>query len=198
MENIFKTCSKTLFYIAALAFLSGCGKGIAEENEAVPVNDNYEALNTESIEKTQKYENQSKDKKNPCGMKAKTPSGHELCLELAISPAEREKGLMFRKELAEGHGLMFFFDDDSIKGFWMKNTLIPLDIIFLDENYAAVKIFENVPKSYIGAPENEIPTVSYWGRNVLELPAGNAGKYGLKFGAKLTDINFFNETTAEK
>lgn len=121
-------------------------------------------------------------------MKMKTPSGAILILEKAITPAEREKGLMFRKTLAKDHGMLFFFNDDEKKAFWMKNTLIPLDIIFLDKNFTAAKVFSSVPASYEGAPDEEIPAVAYWGRYVLELPAGTAETYGIEFGKQLTEI----------
>ena len=125
------------------------------------------------------------ERKEGCAMKMKTPSGHVICLETAITPAEREKGLMFRKSLDKDKGMMFFFEDDTTKGFWMKNTLIPLDIIFLDENYVVLKVFENVRPSYEGAPENEIARATWYGRNVLELAGGMATEYGLRFGTKL-------------
>ena len=200
MERIFKAKTRALYYIAVLFFLSGCGNGIAEGKISVSDNEGKTTAISDISDETEENQTNTneKEKKKPCRMKVKTPSGHELCLELAITPAEREKGLMFRKELAEGQGMMFIFDDDKIKSFWMKNTLISLDIVYLDENYTAVRIFDNVPNSYIGAPENEIPSVSYWGRNVLELPAGNAEKYGLRFGARLTDIRLINENSAEK
>ena len=118
-------------------------------------------------------------------MKMKTPSGATLFLEKAITPAEREKGLMFRKSLKKDHGMLFFFDNDERKAFWMKNTLIPLDIIFLDENFTVAKVFSSVPASYEGAPEKDISVVAYWGRYVLELPAGTSEGYGIEFGRQL-------------
>lgn len=126
----------------------------------------------------------SKTEKN-YGMQLKMPSGDIICAEKAITPQERAKGLMFRKKLSKKTGMIFLFENDSVKSFWMKNTFIPLDIVFLDENFVVLKVFENVPASYENAPENEIPVLSYWARNVLEINAGAAKKYGIYFGKKI-------------
>jgi len=74
-------------------------------------------------------------------------SGEELATityETAISDAEKRKGLMFRKDLDENHGMIFVYDKSETRSFWMKNTLIPLDIIFLDSN----KTLINIEKAY--------------------------------------------------
>ncbi|HEY6833829.1 MAG TPA: DUF192 domain-containing protein, partial [Pseudolabrys sp.] len=61
-----------------------------------------------------------------------TKSGvHPFSVELATTEPEREKGLMFRKELPEGQGMLFDFQRDQDVGFWMQNTYIPLDMIFI-------------------------------------------------------------------
>jgi len=70
-----------------------------------------------------------------------TINGLTIPLELAITREEKEKGLMFRKELSGG--LIFVFEKEIPMYFWMKNTLIPLDIIYIDENYRIVDFKEN-------------------------------------------------------
>jgi len=71
--------------------------------------------------------------------------GKKINLELAITPYEQEQGLMFRKELKKDSGMLFVFNDESIKTFWMKNTLIPLDIIFIDSNNRIINIENAIP-----------------------------------------------------
>jgi uncharacterized membrane protein (UPF0127 family) len=60
--------------------------------------------------------------------------------EVARTPAERERGLMHRESLPEGRGMLFVFPDVRIRSFWMKDTLIPLDIAYLDENLRVADI----------------------------------------------------------
>ncbi|MCS7317769.1 MAG: DUF192 domain-containing protein [Candidatus Dojkabacteria bacterium] len=66
-----------------------------------------------------------------------------LTLEVARSPEKRTKGLMFRKYLNNIDGMIFIFDEKKIQNFWMKNTFIPLDIIFLDDDLTIINIYEN-------------------------------------------------------
>ena len=61
-----------------------------------------------------------------------TISGHELDVEVVRTPADRIRGLMFRTELAPDSGMLFVFDSPAVRGFWMKNTLIPLSIAYFD------------------------------------------------------------------
>jgi len=66
-------------------------------------------------------------------------------VEVVDTFAKRMTGLMYRETLDESSGMLFIFDDEQVRDFWMKNTLIPLDIIFLDSNYTIVKIQQAVP-----------------------------------------------------
>lgn len=58
--------------------------------------------------------------------------GQPLTLQLALTPAEQQRGLMFRESLPEGHGMLFLFERPERRGFWMRNTSIPLDIGYFD------------------------------------------------------------------
>ncbi len=74
-----------------------------------------------------------------------TIDGIEINVEVADTNEEMIKGLMFREELCENCGMLFIFDDSNYRSFWMKNTLIPLDIIFIDENFEIMDIKYAVP-----------------------------------------------------
>jgi hypothetical protein len=110
-----------------------------------------------------------------------TKSGvHPFSVELATTEAEREKGLMFRKELPEGQGMLFDFHREQDVGFWMQNTYIPLDMIFIKADGRILRIAENAkPMSTDVIPSNG-PV-----RFVLELIAGTARKMGIAPGDRV-------------
>lgn len=111
------------------------------------------------------------------------PNGNMVTAELAVTDAERARGLMFRKSLLPEEGMLFVFDREDYYGFWMKNTLISLDIIWLDKNKIIVHIEKNVPpcsKDPCPSYEPNFPS-SY----VLELQAGSVERIGLKLGDRL-------------
>jgi len=104
----------------------------------------------------------------------------EVSLEVAATPAERERGLMYRTSLAEGRGMLFVFDADGNQSFWMKNTLIPLDLLFIARDGTVVGIHANAtPLSTaniaVGKPS----------RYVLEVPGGWAARHGISAGARV-------------
>ena len=68
---------------------------------------------------------------------------HAFSVEMAVTEPEREKGLMFRKELPEGHGMLFDFHHEQEVGFWMQNTYISLDMIFIRGDGRILRIAEN-------------------------------------------------------
>lgn len=113
------------------------------------------------------------------------PDGNMIKVEIAKTQAQAERGLMFRESLPEDSGMLFIFPKDKIQSFWMKNTLIDLDIIFIDSQGAIVNIAENMPHSYIGAPEEEVAQAFGWGQYVLEINGGLAQKHNLKPGDRL-------------
>jgi len=106
----------------------------------------------------------------------------KINLELAITPAERANGLMHRESLGENNGMLFVFEQEGKPRFWMKNTLIPLDIIFIDSENKIVDIQTAEPcekepcKQYF--PEKQA-------KYVLEVNKGFAQKHNIQIGDKI-------------
>jgi len=113
------------------------------------------------------------------------PGGQRLLVEVARTPEEQARGLMYRTELAPDSGMLFVYESERVLPFWMKNTWIDLDILYLDREGRITKIFRRVPRSTPQTPESRVVRVHGWGRYVLELPAGAATRYRLKKGDKL-------------
>lgn len=105
-------------------------------------------------------------------------------VELATTDAQRTRGLMFRSSLADNQGILFIFDAEGEYPFWMKNTLIPLDIIWLDQNQKVVFISANT----LPCVEESCPIVNPQepAKYVLELNGGVAQKIGLSVGDQLS------------
>jgi uncharacterized membrane protein (UPF0127 family) len=109
--------------------------------------------------------------------------GQRYTIEIAADDASRAHGLMDRTQMDADHGMLFVFDDDAMRAFWMKNTKIPLDMLFFDADRKLVSVQPNVqpcvsdpcPAYSSGAPA----------RYVLELNAGQAAKLGVTSGDEL-------------
>lgn len=111
------------------------------------------------------------------------PDGSQITMEVAWSAAEQQKGLMYRENLRNDRGMLFPYSQEAIRTFWMKNTLIPLDILFLDKNGVIVSISNAVP-----CQENttcELYSSSGPAQYVLEIPGGQAAAHSLKSGDQL-------------
>jgi len=110
---------------------------------------------------------------------------HPFSVELASNDAERARGLMFRKSLPEGQGMLFDFKRDGPVSFWMHNTYISLDMIFIASDGRIVHIAENAkPLS-----DDLIPSAGPV-RAVLEVIAGTAQKLGIAPGDRVTGSIF--------
>ena len=127
------------------------------------------------------YEKRIKNKKTAILIKNET----KINLEIAKTQTEKTFGLMFRKELCRNCGMIFIFDDEKEKTFWMKNTYIPLDIIFLSKDFKINKIFKNVERYNEKMSDDEIPKVSAKGKYVIEINAFLSDELKLKEGEKL-------------
>jgi hypothetical protein len=109
-----------------------------------------------------------------------TVAGRTVSIELAVTPTSRNQGLMHRTALETDAGMLFIFVDDKPRTFWMRNTLIPLDIIFLDADGTVQNIEQ-------GQPMAEVPGYHSLraARMVLELEAGWSAEHGLKAGDRI-------------
>jgi uncharacterized protein len=117
-----------------------------------------------------------------------TPAGARmLSVEIADTPALRERGLMFRHRLPDDRGMLFLYETAHRVGMWMKNTYIPLDMVFLraDGTVAEVKT-GTVPQS-LDVIESAEPV-----KAVLELSSGGARKLGLEPGTRVRHPFFGN------
>ncbi|NOT88957.1 MAG: DUF192 domain-containing protein [Lysobacter sp.] len=111
--------------------------------------------------------------------------GHRFQVEIADDDMERARGLMFRESMDENRGMLFIHDDQQPLAYWMKNTKIPLDILYFDSKRQLVSLQPDVPPCSLGnrcPPYPSHKPAIY----VLELNAGQAAKLGLKDGAALT------------
>jgi uncharacterized membrane protein (UPF0127 family) len=109
--------------------------------------------------------------------------GHRYTIEIAEDADSRAHGLMDRTEMAADHGMLFVFQDDAMRSFWMKNTKIPLDMLFFDKDLKLISVQHSVPPC-LGDP---CPGYSSGApaRYVLELNAGQAKMLGVTSGDEL-------------
>jgi hypothetical protein len=112
-----------------------------------------------------------------------TPAGGapvRVTVELARTDEERRVGLMYRQNMAADAGMLFLFDEDEIHTFWMKNTLIPLDMIFIRADGTVAGVVEQAePRTTTGR------TIGKPSRHVLEVNGGFAKAHGIGEGTKV-------------
>ncbi len=111
--------------------------------------------------------------------------GKRIEVEVADDDAERQRGLMFRDEMADGHGMVFIHDDEQIQAYWMKNTHIPLDILYFDRARKLVSTQHRVPPCSLGDRCPSFPSEGP-ALYVLELNAGVAESMGVQPGDEIT------------
>ena len=113
-------------------------------------------------------------------VKILSPEGsprHEFQAELALTPSEQSQGLMYRQELGADRGMLFVFSQPVQTSFWMKNTLIPLDMLFIGTDKKIVSIVENA------APQTTTPRSAAGPfQYVLEIEGGRSQALGIKAG----------------
>ncbi len=115
-----------------------------------------------------------------------TSSGvHAFSVELATNDAERARGLMFRKSLPEGHGMLFDFQTEQPVQFWMRNTYIALDMVFIRADGRILNIAQNTTPLSDALVPSAGPV-----RGVLEVIAGTARKFHIAPGDRVTGSIF--------
>jgi uncharacterized protein len=110
---------------------------------------------------------------------------HKFSIQVATTPAQMEQGLMFRRSLAPDGGMIFDFRMPSMATMWMKNTLIPLDMVFVAKSGLVNGVRANVPATKTDTPDDKIPHRDGTGSYVIELAAGEAARAGITRGTML-------------
>jgi len=105
----------------------------------------------------------------------------EIKIEIANNDFERQTGLMYRKKMGTNKGMLFVFDKSEIKSFYMKNTYIPLDIIYIDANNTIINIVKNTEPLNKTSLFSDAPA-----KYVLEINAGLSDKWGVEKGGKIS------------
>lgn len=120
---------------------------------------------------------------DPAPLVARTADGDKsFSIEIAAGVDERARGLMFRKSMDDDHGMLFVFDVTKPLGFWMQNTPMPLDLLFVGEDGRVIATLPGEPLSEaLISPGMEHPA-----RFVLELKRGIGAKNGIKNGDRLS------------
>ena len=116
------------------------------------------------------------------------PDGFVVRVEIAADEELRAQGLMFRDQLRLGTGMLFLFPQDGEYAFWMKNTKIPLDMVWIDSTRRIAAIAHDVPPCYIENCPSYPPGAT--ARYVLEVASGVARQHGLRVG----DVLKFEQT----
>ena len=111
-----------------------------------------------------------------------------LTLQVATTEDQRETGLMSVTHLPAHTGMVFVFDQDAPVTFWMKDTLVPLDMIFVAADGTVRSVAANVPVVSEDTPDNKIPTRPGIAKFVIELPAGEAAHDGIATGVQLSEL----------
>ena len=107
----------------------------------------------------------------------------QVDVEVADTPQERGRGLMFRESMGQKEGMLFIFQKEGFKGFWMKSTYIPLDIIFINKDFKVASIVKDA------RPCKDNPCKTYKSKYpvkyALEVNAGFVNQYGIENGTRI-------------
>jgi uncharacterized protein len=108
------------------------------------------------------------------------PKAPALETEVMVAEAHRNRGLMYRREMPEAHAMLFVFEDQQVRTFWMHNTCLPLDMLFVASDGYITGVLENVPT--MNDDPRSIPCKAKY---VLEVNAGFARRHGVRAGQSI-------------
>ena len=163
---------KALITILMLCFFASCSSQNTMETEDIFIE---KISNQETEETNEEAKIEEPVKKNI----------EKITAELAITPAQQQRGFMERKLIPEGTGMIFLYKEDTKLRFWMKNTPHPLSIAFIDSSGIIKEIYDMTPYSL------ETIESTYSVRYALEVPQGMFKRMGIKEGDKLTQETIF-------
>ena len=113
---------------------------------------------------------------------------HKFVVDVATTMAQRQMGLMYRKKMARNRGMMFDFGEEQLIAMWMKNTLIPLDMLFVDKTGKILQIERATTPLSLETIAGRRPAMS-----VIELNAGLTAELGISEGDQIMHNIFFRE-----
>ncbi len=105
---------------------------------------------------------------------------YTFAVELALTPQQQAQGLMFRQSMAADAGMLFVNDREAMRGFWMRNTFIPLDMLFVKADGTIAHIVERTIPQSLKTVSSRVPVLA-----VLELNAGTVRRLSIKVGDKV-------------
>jgi uncharacterized membrane protein (UPF0127 family) len=145
------------------------------------------ACSTQAVSEPAQAEPVAQDATHPISgleiiiLKVETAQGtHGFAVELAASPAEQARGLMFRTELGADEGMLFPSNQPQVRSFWMRNTPLSLDIIFIGPDRRIMNIAANTVPYSLDSIASDGPAIA-----VLELRGGRAAELGIAAGDKV-------------
>ena len=113
------------------------------------------------------------------------PDGKTIQANIVDTPQTRETGMMCLTRLKPDYGMLFVFPQEMDLNFWMKDTLISIDIVWIGADKKVTVVHDHMKKSTVDTPDSQVAVAGGRGEYVLELPAGAAAKRGLRPGSQL-------------
>lgn len=169
------SATKWVFHVGLCLYIAGCGNNAGRNNRSVT--DNGGAAATTAPDSGPVF---TKEGELYFLSKVNNDTIRKIDIELATNDAERAQGLMDRKSMTDEQGMLFIFPKEEEQAFWMKNTYISLDIIYVDENREIVSI----QKYTTPLSEESLPSFKK-AQYVVEVNAGFCDKYHIAYGDKI-------------